>query len=127
MKREREQSRAAHLERRKRFGVLMVAIIATFAIQGVATPGPWEQTIVAALLGATVVLSLSVAEARVALIRRVTVLAGALVIVSSADALFGDGNGLATRLANLLLVTLAPPAILVGIIRTLRVRNRVTI
>src|SRR5947209_19849689 len=118
MKRDREQSRAAHAERRKRFGVLMVAIIATFAIQGVATPGPWEQTIIAALLGATVVLSVSVAEAKVALNRHVTVLAGALVIVSCADALLGDGNGVATRLANPLLVTVAPPGILIAVIRT---------
>ena len=43
------------------------------------------------------------------------------------EAIIGNGNGTVARVANLLLVALTPPAIVVGITRTLRARNRVTI
>ena len=92
-----------------------------------AQPGRWEQVVVAALLGVTLVLSMSVAQARPAVVRAATAVAVALVIVSVLDAALGQGTGLATRLSNLLLLILAPPAILVGILRTLRARNKVTI
>lgn len=123
-----EESRGpTDAERRVRFGVLMVAIIAAFAIQGVASPGRFEQLIVSVLLAGTVLLSVEVAEASPRVVRAVAAVSFALVLLSLVEALVGDGNGVAARIANLLLVTLAPPAIAVGIIRTLRMRNRVTV
>ena len=51
-------------ERRKRFGLLLFAITAAFAVQGIADPGRWEQVIVAVLLAITLLLALWVAEAK---------------------------------------------------------------
>lgn len=110
-----------------RFGLLLSAIVTVFAVQGVATPGRWEEVIVSALLGATLVLALRVAEARPRVLRPIAGVAVLLVVFSAGEAIAGNQQGVAVRVANLLLVTLAPPAIVVGIIRTMRHRNRVTV
>ena len=49
-----------------------------------------------------------------------------LVVLSIAEAIAGDSQGAASKLANLLLVTLAPPAVVLGTIGALRRRHRVT-
>ena len=53
--------------------------------------------------------------------------AGALVLLSVIEAVIGNANGIVLKLSNLLLVTLTPGAIVVGIIRTLRERSQVTV
>ncbi len=122
-----EKEKADQDERRTRFGVLLLAIIMAFAIQGIATPGRWEQLIVAVLLAFTLMLSLTVAEAKPRVRTPFAILTGLLVLLSLLETLFGQADGAVTRLANMLLVTFAPPAIVVGIVRTLRARQRVTI
>ena len=114
-------------ERRKRFGQLLLAIIAAFAIQGVAEPGRWEQFVVSVLLTVTLLLALWVAEARPRVMRALASVGAVLVLVSLVGAISGDASGTAARLANLLLVVLAPPAIVVGVLRTVRARSQVTI
>jgi Ion channel len=114
-------------ERRKRFGLLLLAIAAAFAVQGIATPGRWEQLIVAVLLAITLLLALWVAEAKPRVFRPVSAIAALLVLASLIGALVGAEGGVVTRVANLLLLALTPPAIVVGIQRSLRARNRVTI
>jgi hypothetical protein len=121
-----EQVRLIRADRRKRFGLLLVAIIAAFAVQGIASPSAVEQLIVSVLLGATVVLSFRVAEAKRKVMIPITIFAAALVLVSFAEAIAGKSNGSADRIANLLLVVLCPGAIAVGTVRTLRARNQVT-
>ena len=121
------QEQSIDEERRARFGLLLIAIIAAFAIQGIATPGRWEQFVVSALLALTLMLSLSLAEARPRVRTPFAIVTGALVLASLIEAVAGDANGYVTRIANLLLVTFAPTAVAVGIIRTLRARQRVTI
>lgn len=123
----RRQSGLPETERRKRFGLLLVSIIASFAVQGIASPARWERVIVAILLGVTLILALWVAEAKPRVFRPIAAIAVLLVIASLIAAIVGDGNGTVIQIANLLLVVLAPPAIVVGIVRTLRARNRVTI
>jgi Ion channel len=107
--------------------VLLLAIVTVFAVQGIATPGRWEDAIVAALLAATLVLALRVAEARPQILWTVSVFAVLLVVLSVVGTITGNQQGVAVRVANLLLVTLAPPAIAVGTVRTLRHRARVTV
>jgi Ion channel len=114
-------------ERRKRFGLLLVAITAAFAVQGIATPGRWEQLVVAVLLAITLVLALWVAEAKPPIFRPIAALSGLLVVAALVEAISGNGNGTVARVANLLLVALTPTAVVVGITRTLRARNRVTL
>ncbi len=119
--------READTESRTRFGLLLAAIAAAFAIQGIAEPGPWEQFLVALLLGATLLLALAVARARQRMTHTALVIVVVIVGLSLVYAIIGITDSAATRVANLLLVVLAPPAIVVGVLRTLRARNRVTI
>jgi hypothetical protein len=118
---------SAWRDRRDRFGLLLGAIMGAFAIQGIATAGPWEQMVVTALLAATLLLALWAADARPRVIRWAVVVAAFVVAASIAEAAAGTVDGAAVRLANLLLVVLAPPAIVVGVIRSLRARNKVTL
>ena len=114
-------------EGRKRFGLLLIAIVTAFAVQGIAEPGRWEQVIVAVLLSATLLLALAVADTRRRWMRGAIGLTIVLVAIGLANAIAGVTDGASARAANLLLVVLAPPAIVVGIVRTLRARGRVTI
>jgi ion channel len=113
--------------RRERYGVLLLAILSAFALQGIASPGPWEQVIVSVLLAATLLLALWAAESKARIMRPAVVVAVLVVIVSIVEAVGGTVDGVAPRLANLLLVLLAPGAIVVGVVRSLRARGSVTL
>jgi len=115
------------MHRRQRFGLLLGAILAAFAVQGIATPGPWEQVVVSVLLAATLLLALRVADSKPRVMRPALAIVVMVVIASIAEAAAGDVEGAAPRLANLLLVALAPPAVVVGVVRSLRSRGGVTI
>jgi hypothetical protein len=118
---------AAARERRERFGLVLCGLLLAFAIQGVAEPGPWEQVIVSTLLATTLLLSFWAAEARPVVMRTALVVGALMVAVSIVAAATGHVDSAAARLANLLLVTLAPPALVVGIVRSLRSRQAVTV
>jgi hypothetical protein len=111
----------------KRYALLLATIVASFAIQGIARPAAWEQLLVTCLLGATLVLALWVAQARPALLRVALITVAAVILVSIVEAASGAVDGRATRIANALLVALAPPAIMVGVLRTLRATRRVSL
>jgi Ion channel len=114
-------------ERRERYGLLLAAIITAFTIQGIATPAAWEQVLVTALLVATLLLALRAADARPIVVRISMVVAVVLFLVSVVTAASGNVDVETTRLANLLLLCLAPPAVVVGIVRSLRARGHVTV
>lgn len=122
----RNQARSVDTERRKRFGLLLLAIVAVFVLQGVANPGRWQQVIVSVLLAVTLLLALRVGEVRARVTRPVAALALLLAALSVVEAVAGGANGIIVMIADLLLVTLAPPAIVLGIVRTLRARSQVT-
>jgi hypothetical protein len=113
--------------RRQRYGLLLGAIILAFAIQGIAEPGKAEQIIVAALLGVTLLLALWAAEAKPRVMRPAALIVAAVIITSIVETANGGVGGGATRIANALLVALAPPAIIVGVVRSLRARQAVTL
>ena len=122
------QSRARRARiRRERYGLLLVAILAAFTVQGIATPGPWEQVVVTALLGGTLLLALVAAEARPVVIRGASVVSSVLLVASIAEAATTNGKTVAASLANLLLLCLAPPAVVLGIVRSLRAHGNVTV
>jgi hypothetical protein len=113
--------------RRERYGLLLAAITAAFWVQGIATPGPWEQVVVSVLLATTLVLAMWAADSKPAVTWTALLVAASVVIASIVEAAVGDIDGLAARIANLLLVVLAPPAIAVGVVRSVRARGGVTI
>ncbi len=114
-------------EGRKRYGLLLVAIMTAFFIQGIANPAPWEQVVVAALLGLTLVAALRAADAQPIVVRGALVVVALVVAGAVVAAATGSIDSAATRFSNALLVLLAPPAIVIGIIRNLRTRQAVTV
>ena len=112
---------------RERYGLLLGAIIVAFAIQGIAEPGKVEQILVAVLLGATLLLALWVADAKPRVMWGAVLIVAALILISIIEAANGNVSGGATRIANALLVALAPPAIILGVLRSLRARQAVTL
>jgi hypothetical protein len=112
---------------RERYGLLLGAIIVAFAIQGIAEPGKFEEVLVAVLLGATLLLALWVADAKPRVMWVAVLIVAALILISVVEAAGGGVGGGATRIANALLVGLAPPAIVLGVLRSLRARQAVTL
>jgi hypothetical protein len=114
-------------DRRERYGLLLAALIAAFAVQGIANPGPWEQVAVTILLALTLLLALWAADARIVVRRGAFLIALVILSASIGEAIAGRINNTSVVLANMLLVLLAPPAVVVGIVRSLRARQRVTV
>jgi len=79
------------------------------------------------LLAMTLLLALWAAESKPSVMRPALAIAALVLIASIVEAAAGDVEGAAARLANLLLVVLAPPAIVVGVVRSLRARAGVTL
>lgn len=102
------------------YGVLLALILVAFGIEGIAEPGRWELFLLTVLLGATLMMSLRVAIAKPAIKRAVLAVLVVLAALSFADALAGEVAEQWARLANALLVALAPTAIVVGVVRRLR-------
>jgi hypothetical protein len=121
------EPRSAGRRLRERYGLLLAAIVVTFAVQGIATPGPVEQVAVCALLGVTLLLALWATNTKPRITRPATVFVILVLIASLAQALNGEIDSAATRAANAVLVALAPPAIVLGVLRDLRERETVTI
>jgi hypothetical protein len=118
---------AAARRGRERYGLLLAALSVAFAIQGVAQPGKAQQIITSALLGITLLLAFWAAEAKPVFMRLAAALVVGLVALSVVEALNGNIDHGATRVTNGLLVLLAPPAVVVGVVRNLRARQAVTL
>jgi hypothetical protein len=113
--------------RRERYGLLLLSIFIVFGIEGVANAGKWQQIVSTTLLGVTLLLALWAADAKPIVLALAVVMAVGVVALSVVEAVNGNVDEAATRLANALLVLLAPPAIIVGVVRTLRARQKVTL
>jgi Ion channel len=113
--------------RRERYGVLLGAIVIAFTIQGVAEPGKWQQIVTSVLLGVTLLLAFFAADMRPRFLRPAALIVSGLVILSIVEAINGNIDSGATRVTNALLVLLAPPAIVLGVVRSLRTRQAVTL
>jgi hypothetical protein len=112
---------------RERYGVLLGAIVIAFAVEGIAEPAKWEQILITFLLGVTLLLAFFAADVKPKFMRPAIAVVAALILLSVVEALNGNLEGGSTRVANALLVLLAPPAIIVGVLRSLRARQAVTL
>jgi hypothetical protein len=113
----------------QRYGLLLACLIASFAIQGTAPQGDLWRAIVTILLGGSLILAFRAADMPAHRLRVAAVFIAGLVAATLVALLAGRGGletGLAA-LANALLVGLAPPAIVAGVIRSLRARRAVTV
>ena len=77
--------------------------------------------LVSGLSAVTLLRAFRAARVRPVVMR--SAVAVAVVAISAAGAATGHIDNATSRIADMLLVTLAPPAIVVGVVRTLRARN----
>ena len=112
---------------RERYGLLLSAIVVAFAIEAVAEPAEWEQVVTTVLLGVTLLLALFTADVKRMVMRPAIVVVAGVIGLSVAEGLSGNFDGGATRIANALLVVLAPPAVVIGVLRSLRAKQAVTL
>jgi len=122
-------SRAARAESRlrQRYGVLLGALVVTFMVAGIAPGGRWQEVIVTGLAATTLVLALRAGEVDVRLVRAASVAGIAAVASVAVLAAIGESNATVARVTGACLVLLAPPAIVVGVVRALREHHGVTV
>jgi hypothetical protein len=114
---------------RQRYGLLLLALFATFFYGGIAKEGDVTRVVGTILVGATLMLSLYAAEASARRLR----MAGALVLLILIGVLFatfvGEGSGRVglAAILNGLMVAIAPPAVVLGVTRNLRAKGTVTV
>lgn len=121
------ERRSTNGARRQRYGAVLGALIIAFAIQGIATPGKWEQMLVSALLGLVLLLALFETRARPKFMLPAALIVAGVILNSIVAAASGNIDGAATQLPDALVVALAPPAIVVGVVRNLRATQAVTL
>ena len=110
-----------------RYGPLLACVTAAMALQGAVPPGAVQEIVVNVLLGATLILAFNVARAARWLVVIAYLLAAAGLAVSILRALdSGLGEGEA-RVMSAVLVAFGPPAVAVGVLRSLRTNGQVRI
>jgi hypothetical protein len=114
---------------RGRFGFLFAAIAASVMVEGTVPQSEWKQGAVTALLGGTLLLAFWAADMPHRRLRRAAMIVAAGVLAAVASLTFGNGQVVSgiVAVANGLLVALAPPAIVVAVVRSLRAHGAVTI
>jgi len=111
-----------------RYGEVLLLILASLVVQLAAPDGDWAHVVVVALQGATLVAAVVTSRAHRYLIR-LTVVATALLVLGAITAVVGGdqiGNDSA-RVITLLLIALAPPVLVRGMIRQFREEGRITL
>lgn len=109
--------------------MLLLALGATFFFEGVATTGDVQRAIGTVLIGATLMLALYAAEMSKRLLRAAAAIVLSIVALVLIASVAGEGStvvGIAA-VANGLLVALAPPAVVRGVLRNLRAAGAVTV
>jgi hypothetical protein len=119
--------RGREIALRQRYGVLLLCLLVFFFISGVAPTGPWQEVLLTALAATTLVLALRAGEVPRRLDQAATAVGTALVIVVAVLAAAGVSNIAVARLSGFLLVSIAPPAIVVGVVRGLREAGSATV
>jgi hypothetical protein len=103
-----------------RYGLLLAAVFACVAVQGILPPSDAQQVAVAALVAGTLLLAFWAAELSPRLLAFASGLALAALAASIVRATLGGIGDGAVRSVNALLVALGPPAVALGVVRNLR-------
>ena len=119
----------AGARRRMRYGLLLLALTASFTVEGIASEGAAANALVTTLLGVTLLLAFWAGGMPRRRLRRAAI--PVAVVVAGVDVALIAGQGQTvhgiTRLASCALIALAPPAIVIGVLRTLRSERAVTV
>jgi hypothetical protein len=120
---------SGHAHPQQRYGLLLAFLVASFVVQGTAPQGDVWRALVTILLGGSLILAFRAANMPARRLRVAAVVIAGIVASALLALLAGRGRlelGLAA-VANALLVGLAPPAIVAGVVRNLRARRAVTV
>jgi hypothetical protein len=109
----------------QRYGFLLVATLLSLGVQGIVAPSGFQQVVVAALAGASVLLAFRAADLAPRLIALAAAAALAVFVLSVVRALDGGIGDGATRAMNAALIAFGPPAVAVGVVRDLRATGQV--
>jgi hypothetical protein len=110
-----------------RYGLVLLLILCSLVFQLAASDQDWARVVTIALQGATLVLALYASEARPLIARLATVVVAVAVLGSAAALIgFGELGSTAGRIVAVLLVALAPLAIVSGVVRGIRTEGAVT-
>ena len=113
----------------QRFGLLLLALIATFFFEGIAGPGDVQRAFGTILVGITLLLALEAGEVRRP-VMRVAIALIAAIVVATVFASFSSNSarveGL-TSIANALLIAAAPTSVVLGLLRNIRRTRTVTL
>ena len=107
------------------FGLLFLATAASVAAQGVVAAGDVRNILVTSLAAASLVLAFRAAEVRQPLFAGAVAVAVSIVAVSVVRAFGADIGEGAARAMNAALVSLAPPAVVIAVVRDLRSSGQV--
>lgn len=124
-----EVTAAVGADTRHRFGLLLAALLGSFFLLGVGPEGTVGRALVTVLTGGTLLLALWVAEMPPRRLRLAILLVSACVAGAVGTVLATDGDSAvgANAVVNGLLIAAAPPAVVVGVSRSLRTRGAVTV
>jgi hypothetical protein len=119
--------RGREIALRQRYGLLLLCLVVLFLVSGIVPTGPWQEVVLTVLAALTLVLALRAGEVSRRLDQAATALGTALVIVVAVLAAAGVSNIAVARISGFLLVAIAPPAIVVGVVRGLREAGSATV
>jgi hypothetical protein len=111
----------------ERYGLLLASTLAAFLLEGIGSDRPWVEVLQTSLLVTSVLTALWAADIRRGRIRLAAVLGVLVLAVAVLDAASGRAAGGATVVANAMFVLIAPPAIVLGVLRALRRHEGVTV
>ena len=111
--------------RHGRYGLLLVATVASVAVQGAVAPSALQRVIVTALAAASLVLAFHAARLEHRFIVLATAFATVILALSVARAAGADIGEGAARTMNAALVVFGPPAVAIGVVRDLRSSGQV--
>jgi hypothetical protein len=113
----------------QRYGALLLVLVASFGIQGIAPAGSGWRAIVTVLLGSASLIAFRAASMPVGRFRLAAAGVAAVVAAALVALLAGDSElaSAFTGLANAVLVGLAPPSIVIGVVRSMRTHGAVTL
>jgi hypothetical protein len=109
----------------RRFGLLLIAALASLGVEGIAHPSSFQRILVTALSAVTLLLALRAAEVRPWLVRLAAIVAGVVFLLAIVRAGFGGIGEGAARAMNAALIAAGPPAVAIGVVRELRTAGRV--
>ena len=114
---------------RQRYGMLLLALATAFVFEGVAEPGDVQRAVATVLVGATLMLALYAAEVPKRRLIFSAAVISTIVVGVVITSLAGNGKTVAgiAAIANGLLVLVAPPAVVIGLLRNLRTTGTVTV